>query len=66
MARESGYEKVFTVEPKCDESEMKDFVVGRVRVDPSDWRLEYRLKLLGAYRWLPLVSLVKQKIHRVQ
>ena len=66
MARESGYEKVFTVEPKCDESEMKDFVVGRVRVDPFDWRLEYRLKLLGAYRWLPMVSLIKQKIRSFQ
>lgn len=62
LAREAGYERIFTIIPKCIDPELNDFVVGRVRVDPSDWPIEYRLKLLGAYRWLPKVFFIKQKI----
>jgi peptidoglycan/xylan/chitin deacetylase (PgdA/CDA1 family) len=62
LAKEAGYERLFTILPSCINSELNDFVMGRVRVDPSDWRLEYRLKLLGAYRWLPKAFLIKQQI----
>jgi peptidoglycan/xylan/chitin deacetylase (PgdA/CDA1 family) len=63
LAREAGYERVFTILPTYINSELNDFVMGRVRVDPSDWRLEYKLKLLGAYRWLPKAFSIKQKLH---
>ena len=29
-----------------------EFVVGRVATDPGDWPIEFRLKLMGAYRWI--------------
>ena len=55
-AREAGYRRVFTISPRCAFSESPEFVTGRVLADPSDWRLEFSLKLVGAYRWLPVAS----------
>ncbi|HEV2392317.1 MAG TPA: polysaccharide deacetylase family protein [Verrucomicrobiae bacterium] len=52
LARAAGYECVFTINPSNVFCSAADFVQGRVAVDPADWPLEFRLKLLGAYRWL--------------
>jgi len=52
LARAAGYDRVFSVNPRNAFSEPDHFVEGRVLVDPADWRLEFRLKILGAYRWL--------------
>jgi peptidoglycan/xylan/chitin deacetylase (PgdA/CDA1 family) len=49
QCREAGYERVFTTEPTFAFSH--EFVNGRVAVDPWDWKWEFRLKILGAYRW---------------
>jgi peptidoglycan/xylan/chitin deacetylase (PgdA/CDA1 family) len=49
QCREAGYQRVFTTEPRCVGED--DFVVGRVSADPWDWGLEFRLKMMGAYRW---------------
>jgi len=49
QCREVGYEHVFTTEPS--DANENDFVMGRVAVDPWDWPLEFRLKMMGAYRW---------------
>jgi peptidoglycan/xylan/chitin deacetylase (PgdA/CDA1 family) len=59
-SREAGYERVFTILPKAAFPE--EFVMGRVLVDPADWRLEFLLKLLGAYGWLPLAFTMKRKV----
>jgi peptidoglycan/xylan/chitin deacetylase (PgdA/CDA1 family) len=54
MARRAGYRKVFSISPSfASESE---YVMGRVRADPSDWNLEFALKIRGAYRWLSWVG----------
>jgi peptidoglycan/xylan/chitin deacetylase (PgdA/CDA1 family) len=52
LARATGYDRVFTINPSNAFTSADDFVQGRVLVDPADWHLEFRLKLLGAYRWL--------------
>jgi peptidoglycan/xylan/chitin deacetylase (PgdA/CDA1 family) len=52
LARAAGYDRVFTINPSNAFTSAGNFVQGRVLVDPADWPLEYRLKLLGAYRWL--------------
>jgi len=49
QCREAGYERVFTTEPRC--ANENNFVIGRVSADPWDWPLEFRLKMMGAYRW---------------
>jgi peptidoglycan/xylan/chitin deacetylase (PgdA/CDA1 family) len=64
FCREAGYERVFTTLPQRALSDAAEFVTGRVRVDPTDWRIEFRLKLRGAYRWLPYAFALKRTILR--
>ena len=60
--RDAGYDRVFTIVPALAFSDPREFVTGRVSVEPTDWPLEFRLKLLGAYRWLPLAFSLKRRI----
>jgi peptidoglycan/xylan/chitin deacetylase (PgdA/CDA1 family) len=53
-AKQAGYTRVFSISPVFAFINPDEFVTGRVRVDPSHWRLEFRLKIAGAYRWLPV------------
>jgi len=55
MCKDAGYTRVFTVEPVSAFSRANEFICGRVIVDPSDWPIEFWLKIRGAYRWLSLV-----------
>jgi peptidoglycan/xylan/chitin deacetylase (PgdA/CDA1 family) len=57
---QAGYERVFTIVPTHAFSDAREFVSGRITADPGDWRLEFRLKLLGAYQWLHLVYRFKK------
>jgi len=59
--RDAGYGRVFTITPTLAFSGPNEFVTGRVSVEPTDWPLEFRLKLLGAYRWLPLAFSMKKR-----
>ena len=66
IARKAGYRRVFTTLPEFAFAADSDpFLVGRVRVDPTDWPIEFRLKLAGAYRWLPLAFALKRTFRRV-
>jgi peptidoglycan/xylan/chitin deacetylase (PgdA/CDA1 family) len=60
--KEVGYERVFTTLPLPVESGAEASVIGRVTVEPTDWPTEFRLKLFGAYQWLPVAFAVKRKI----
>jgi peptidoglycan/xylan/chitin deacetylase (PgdA/CDA1 family) len=62
--RQAGYERVFTTSPTWAFVNPQEFVTGRVPVEPSDLPLEFRMKLMGAYRWLPLAISVKRKMQR--
>jgi len=62
LCREIGYERVFTVQPMLAFSDPLEFVTGRIAVNPTDWELEFRLKILGAYQWLPRVSAWKRNL----
>jgi peptidoglycan/xylan/chitin deacetylase (PgdA/CDA1 family) len=62
FCREAGYKRAYTTLPAFAFEQPNEFVVGRVRVDPTDWPLEFRLKLAGAYRWLPMMFSLKRKI----
>jgi peptidoglycan/xylan/chitin deacetylase (PgdA/CDA1 family) len=60
--REAGYERVFTSSPVIAFSDPNEFVIGRVWAEPTDWRLEFRLKIVGAYRWLPQAFALKRRV----
>lgn len=62
ICREAGYQRVFSTLPHFAFKEPHEFVTGRVPVDPTDWPLEFRLKLAGAYRWSPWAFELKRKI----
>jgi len=62
FCRDAGYQRVFTTLPTFAFLKPDEFVVGRIRVDPTDWPLEFRLKLAGAYRWLPWAFAMKRKL----
>jgi peptidoglycan/xylan/chitin deacetylase (PgdA/CDA1 family) len=55
----AGYERVFTTLPFLAFSTQAEYVTGRVTASPADSDLEYRLKVRGAYRWLPYAIAVK-------
>ena len=63
--RDAGYERAFTTEPTMIPGDTSEFVIGRVGVDPWDWRWEFRLKMLGAYSWLPYATTVKLKLKQL-
>jgi peptidoglycan/xylan/chitin deacetylase (PgdA/CDA1 family) len=59
LARQAGYERVFSILPTLATSE---YVTGRVPVDPTDWIIEFKLKMRGSYRWLPKAFTLKRKL----
>lgn len=63
--REAGYKRVFTTIPQNALSNPDEFLTGRVWAEPSDWPMEFRLKLLGAYEWLPYGFRLKRWIRAV-
>jgi peptidoglycan/xylan/chitin deacetylase (PgdA/CDA1 family) len=62
LCRDAGYDRVFTTKPDNTDLRPSRFVCGRVRADPLDWPLEFRLKVVGAYRWLPAAFALKKAI----
>ncbi|MHB8539100.1 MAG: polysaccharide deacetylase family protein [Candidatus Dormibacteria bacterium] len=60
--RDAGYKRVFTTVPYAAFSKPEEFVSGRVVAEPTDWSLEFRLKILGAYRWLPAAFALKRTL----
>lgn len=59
---EAGYKRAFTGSYEVLASEMNNALMGRVRVDPSDNKLEFKLKILGAYRWMNYFRPMKEKL----
>jgi peptidoglycan/xylan/chitin deacetylase (PgdA/CDA1 family) len=62
FCKEGGYERVFTTKPSVAFRDPREFVTGRVSVEPTDWPLEFRLKLRGAYRWQVAARSLKSKV----
>ena len=60
LCHEAAYERIFTCLP--EPANITQFVLGRVRVDPTDSLLEFHLKLMGAYRWLPMAIALKRRL----
>jgi len=64
LCREAGYERVYTSLPGNALCNPTAFAVGRVSAEPSDWPLEFHLKVLGAYAWLPPAISIKRSLMR--
>jgi len=59
----AGYQGVFNSSPGSIDRRQGTCMFGRIRVSPSDWGWEFKLKLLGAYRWLPSAVRVKRQLY---
>jgi len=46
-----GYRTVLTCEPEVIRPPHDEVTIGRFKVTPDDWMIEFRLAALGAYRW---------------
>ncbi|HUN55338.1 MAG TPA: polysaccharide deacetylase family protein [Smithella sp.] len=61
MAVQAGYRQAYSIEPEQIYCGSGTFLRGRVKADPSDWHIEFCLKLFGAYRWLPKAFAIKKR-----
>lgn len=59
---QAGYQKVFLNIPTFPTTQNELFILGRTSVEPTDWPIEFHLKLSGAYQWLPLAINLKKKM----
>lgn len=64
LCREAGYRRVFHIDPGVTSLRPDDYVTPRVPVSASDSILEFRLKVLGAYSWMPWASALKRRFSR--
>ncbi len=62
LARETGYDFCLAGLPQTLAGSIRPGLIGRVSVQPTDWDIEFRLKVLGAYRWQARASAWKQKL----
>jgi peptidoglycan/xylan/chitin deacetylase (PgdA/CDA1 family) len=59
-ARAAGYERCYGIVP-TEATDSDGFVVGRVQVEPTDWSVEFLLKVRGAYRWMSWWIMAKDR-----
>lgn len=52
VAREAGYERVYTQEPQMYKPGTPPGIVGRFPMSPDVWPIEFKLTCKGAYVWL--------------
>lgn len=64
-AKQAGYRRIFTILPKLAFLDSCEYVTGSCRLSPADWGLEFKMKLLGAYRWLPTFYGYRDKMRRL-
>jgi peptidoglycan/xylan/chitin deacetylase (PgdA/CDA1 family) len=60
--RQAGYERVFAIDPRLADPGGRDFVRGRVPVEPTDGPLFFHLKARGAYAWMTHASALKRTL----
>ena len=65
LAQKAGYTSVFCSCPLFPPPKKNGFLIGRTAASPNDTALEFRLKLMGSYQWLPLGIAVKRHIFDV-
>jgi peptidoglycan/xylan/chitin deacetylase (PgdA/CDA1 family) len=61
LAAEAGYKFCYDSTPQSVTGAVRGGLMGRVDVQPTDWGIEFRLKLLGAYRWVRWASVWKRR-----
>lgn len=58
---ETGYKRVFTIEPNFSLQSINEKITGRIWVNGNDWYPEFWLKVYGGYCWLDSAFRLKRK-----
>jgi len=66
ISKQAGYKRVFSNVPLFPATKIEGFILGRISVEPDDWFIEYRLKLMGAYQWLPIAVNMKRRLNNIK
>ena len=62
LFKEAHYHRVFLNIPTFPSTKTDSYLLGRTSIEPTDWSIEYHLKIKGAYQWLPLAINLKKKL----
>jgi peptidoglycan/xylan/chitin deacetylase (PgdA/CDA1 family) len=65
LALDAGYRRVFLSVPRHADTAMARAHIGRVYVTPTDWSLEFHLKVRGYYQWLPSAIAAKGRFKSI-
>ena len=59
---EAEYKQTFSLAHESPLTPLKTYVRGRVIARPSDWKIEFMLKILGGYGWKAITGSLRKKI----
>ena len=62
LCHDEGYRRVFANVPVWRRASRGGFLQGRVSVEPTDWGVEFWLKLRGGYNWLAVTGFLRHHI----
>lgn len=62
LAKRAGYTRIFSSWPIFPPAMLDGFLLGRIPASPDETALEFRLKMMGAYQWLPVGISLKRKV----
>ena len=62
--KEAGYRFAYSIVPAPADPTDGEMLRPRIAVDPSDTKLEFWLKLRGAYSWMKFASVAKSQFRR--
>lgn len=64
LGNKAGYSRLFSIEPDYCVGHLNRKIIGRVTVSPSDWAIEFHLKMIGGYRWMKHASKIKHTLFK--
>jgi len=65
QVRQAGYRRAFSIAAHPVLETANEFLSGRCCAEPTDWNIEFYLKLMNAYRWQPAVTEIKRRIKAI-
>lgn len=65
LAIQAGYRHGFTIVPRFATTKAEESLRGRIKASPTDWRIEFWLKLRGGYCWLWAGQNLKRQVQHL-
>ena len=62
VSKEAGYRRAFSISPVKAFANPNEFIIGRTAANPTDWQIEFWLKIMGGYLWLPQSFILKRRL----